>query len=61
VSASARAGAPIWPIEPYFSLAHGEIGKIIPDVMTGALTPKAGLDVAAAAYAKAAAEKGFIK
>jgi hypothetical protein len=42
-------------------LAHGEIGKIIPDVMTGAMTPKAALDAAATAYAKAAAEKGFLK
>ena len=61
VAASAKAGAPAWPSEPYFSLAHGEIGKVIPDVMTGALAPKLALDNAAAAYAKAAAEKGFIK
>ena len=61
VSASAKAGAPVWPTEPYFSLAQGELGKIIPDVLTGAVTPKAGLDAAAAAYTKAAAEKGFIK
>jgi len=61
VAASAKAGAPAWPSEPYFSLAHGEIGKVIPDVMTGAMAPKLALDNAAAAYAKAAAEKGFIK
>ncbi|NJS36749.1 MAG: extracellular solute-binding protein [Brachymonas sp.] len=61
VTASAKAGAPIWPTEPYFSLAQGEIGKVIPDVLTGAMTPKAALDVAAAAYVKAATEKGFIK
>jgi multiple sugar transport system substrate-binding protein len=61
VAASANAGAPQWPSEPYFGLAHGEIGKIIPDVMTGAMMPKAALDAAAAAYAKAAAEKGFLK
>ncbi|MBU3740003.1 MAG: extracellular solute-binding protein [Rhodoferax sp.] len=61
VSASAKAGAPLWPTEPYFSLAHGEIGKIIPDVLTGAMAPKAALDAAAAAYTKAATEKGFIK
>ncbi|NBW56030.1 MAG: extracellular solute-binding protein, partial [Betaproteobacteria bacterium] len=28
VAASAKAGAPQWPTEPYFGLAHGEIGKI---------------------------------
>jgi hypothetical protein len=61
VSASAKAGAPLWPSQPYASLAHGEIAKIIPDVMTGALSPKAALDAAAAAYVKAATEKGFIK
>ena len=61
VIASAKAGAPIWPTEPYFSLAHAEIGKVLPDALTGGVTPKAALDAAAAAYAKAAAEKGFIK
>ena len=61
VTASMKAGAPIWPTEPYFSLAQGEIGKVLPDVLTGAITPKAALDTAAAAYVKAATEKGFIK
>ena len=61
VTASAKAGAPIWPTEPFFSLAQGEIGKIVPEVLTGAMAPRAALDAAAAAYAKAAAEKGFIK
>ena len=61
VTASAKAGAPAWPSEPFFGLAHGEIGKIIPDVLTGAMAPRAALDSAAAAYAKAATEKGFIK
>ena len=32
-----------------------------PDVMSGAMAPKQALDIAAAAYSKAAAEKGFIK
>ena len=61
VVASAKAGAPIWPTEPYFSLAQTEIGKVLPDALTGVLTPKAALDAAAAAYTKTAAEKGFIK
>lgn len=61
VSASAKAGAPIWPTEPFFGLAHGEIGKVLPDVLSGAMAPKAALDAAAAAYVKAATEKGFIK
>ncbi len=61
VIASAKARAPIWPTEPYFSLAHAEIGKVLPDALSGAVTPKQALDAAAAAYTKAAAEKGFIK
>jgi multiple sugar transport system substrate-binding protein len=61
VVASAKAGAPVWPSEPYFSLAHGEIGKVLPEALSGKMTPKEALDSAAAAYAKAAAEKGFVK
>ena len=61
VIASAKAGAPVWPTEPFFSIAHGEIGKILPEALAGTITPKEALDTAATAYAKAAAEKGFIK
>ena len=59
--AAAKAGAPIWPSEPFFSLAHAEIGKVLPEALTGALSPKAALDAAAQAYLKIAAEKGFVK
>ena len=61
VAASAKAGAPVWPTEPFFGLANGEINKVIPDILTGAMTPRAGLDAAALAYAKVAKEQGFIK
>ena len=61
VVASAKAGAPIWPTEPYFGLAHAEIGKTLPDALTGAISPRAALDAAASAYSKVAAEKGFIR
>ena len=61
VAAAAKAGAPIWPSEPFFSLAHAEIGKVLPEALTGALSPKAALDAAAQAYLKIAAEKGFVK
>jgi ABC-type glycerol-3-phosphate transport system substrate-binding protein len=61
VAASAKAGAPVLPTEPYFNLAHAELGKVIADVLAGTITPKAGLDMAAASYAKVAAEKGFLK
>ena len=61
VAAAAKAGAPIWPSEPFFSLAHAEIGKVLPEALTGTLSPKAALDAAAQAYLKVAAEKGFVK
>lgn len=61
VTASAQAGAPIWPAQPYFGLAHTEIGKVLPDVLSGNLTPKAALDAAASAYTKVATEQGFIR
>ncbi len=61
VAASIKAGAPVWPSEPFFSLAHGELGKILPDALSGKLSPKAALDVAAAAYRSAARDQGFLK
>jgi multiple sugar transport system substrate-binding protein len=61
VTLSMKAGAPIWPTEPYVSLAVGELGKSVPEALGGTQSPKQALDAAATAYAKAAAEKGFIK
>ena len=61
VTLSMKAGAPIWPSEPYLSLATGELGKLVPEALAGTMTPKQALDAAAVAYTKAATEKGFIK
>ncbi len=61
VVASAIAGAPTWPTEPYFGLLQGEMGKTIPDVLAGTVSPRAGLIMVSEAYSKAAAEKGFIR
>ena len=61
VTASEKAGAPVWPTEPFFGLAHGEIGKVLPEALSGRLSAKQALDGAASAYAKAAKEKGFIR
>ena len=61
VYTSALAGAPVWPTEPYFGLLQAEIGKVLPDILTGTVSPRAGLVIASNAYNKAAAEKGFIK
>jgi multiple sugar transport system substrate-binding protein len=60
VLTSINAGAPVWPTEPFFGLAHSEIGKIMPDTLTGRVDPKTALDLAAAAYQRVAIEKGFI-
>ncbi len=58
---SMKAGAPIWPTEPYVGLATGELGKMVPEALGGSMTAKQALDAAALAYTKAATEKGFIK
>ena len=61
VAAALQAGAPVWPGEPFFSLAHAEVGKVLPDALKGERTPQAALAGAAAAYARVAAEKGFLR
>jgi hypothetical protein len=61
VTASAKAGAPIWPTDASMAVAYGELGKILPEAMAGTMTPRQALDAAAVAYTKAATEKGFIK
>jgi len=58
---SQKAGAPIWPTEPYLGLATGELGKLVPEALGGTMTAKQALDTAAANYVKAATEKGYIK
>ena len=58
---SQKAGAPIWPTEPYLGLATGELGKLVPEALGGTMTAKQALDAAASNYVKAATEKGFIK
>ncbi len=61
VTLSQKAGAPIWPTEPYLGLATGELGKLVPEALGGTMSAKLALDTAAANYVKAATEKGFIK
>ncbi len=55
------AGAPVWPSEPFFSLAHGEVGKVLPDALAGVRPVQVALDAAAAAYTRSAMEKGFLR
>ena len=61
VALARTAGAPVWPSEPFFSLAHAEVGKLLPEALAGERTAQAVLDAAAAAYQRSAAEKGFIR
>ena len=59
VAAARAAAAPVWPSEPFFGLAIGEIGKALPEALAGRREPAAVLAAAAAAYRRVAAEKGF--
>ena len=59
-AAALLAGAPVWPGEPFFSLAHAEVGKVLPDALKGERSPQDALAGAAAAYSRVAVEKGFL-
>ena len=61
VALAEKAGAPVWPSEPFFSLALSELGKQLPDALLGQRPPRAVLDSVASAYLRSAADKGFIK
>ena len=61
VALAQAAGAREWPSEPFLSLAHGEIGKVLPEALTGERAVQSVLDGAAAAYRKSALEKGYAK
>ena len=60
VAQSQAAGVPVWPTQPFFNLAHTEIGKVMAGALTGTVPAAAALADAARAYAKVAAEKGFL-
>ena len=60
VTVAQKAGAPVWPGEPFFSLAHAEVGKVLPDALKGERSPRDALAAAAQAYVSAATDKGFL-
>ena len=60
VALSQQGRAPVWPGEPFFSLAHGQVGKVLADALKGTREPRDALAGAAAAYRQAAVEKGFL-
>ncbi|MEY2776098.1 MAG: hypothetical protein RLY30_196 [Pseudomonadota bacterium] len=59
--ALAQAGrAATWPTEPFFGLAHSEIGQWIPEALAGEIKPEIALQRAADSYVRLARERGFI-
>lgn len=61
VALAQQAGAPVWPGEPFFSLAHSQLGRALPDALSGTRDTAEVLAAAAQAYRAAAVEKGFIR
>jgi multiple sugar transport system substrate-binding protein len=61
VALAQQAGAQPWPSEPFFALAHGEVGKVLPDALKGERPIADVLQGAAAAYVRVATEKGFLR
>ncbi len=60
VAKAQAAGARLWPAEPFFGLAHAQLGKVLADAIKGVREPAQVLAGAAAAYRVTAIEKGFI-
>ncbi len=60
VALAQAAGAPQWPAEPFFSLAHAQVGKVLADALKGVRDPAQALAGAAASYRVAAIEQGYI-
>lgn len=61
VQLAERAGAPVWPGEPFFSLAHQQLGRALPDALSGARGAAEVLGAAAQAYRASAVEKGYLR
>lgn len=61
VERAMAGGAKLWPAEPFFSLAHAQVGKVLADAIKGEREPSQALAGAAASYRLAAIEKGYIR
>jgi ABC-type glycerol-3-phosphate transport system substrate-binding protein len=61
VQLAVEAGAKIWPAEPFFNLAHLQLGKVLADAVKGLRDPAQALAGAAEAYKQSAIEKSFLK
>ena len=60
INASIEAGAPSFPTEPFFGLAHGALGNNISDFLTGREDAEQSLQDAENAYRQAAKEAGYL-
>ncbi len=61
VALAMAGGARVWPAEPFFTLAHAQVGKVLADAIKGVREPAQALAGAAASYRLAAIEKGYIR
>ncbi len=61
VALAQAGGAKVWPAEPFFSLAHTQVGKVLADAIKGVRDPAQALAGAADAYRVAAVEKGYVR
>jgi ABC-type glycerol-3-phosphate transport system substrate-binding protein len=61
VERAQAGGARVWPAEPFFTLAHAQVGKVLADALKGVRDPAQALAGAAASYRLAAIEKGYIR
>lgn len=61
VTASLNAGAAMWPDQPYFSLAHSELGKQVAAFLAGQKDAKTALADAEKDYRQTARDRGFIR
>lgn len=61
VERAMAGGAKVWPAEPFFTLAHSQVGKVLADAIKGVRDPAQALAGAAASYRLAAIEKGYIR
>lgn len=61
VSESLAANAAYWPDEPYFALAHAELGKQVAAFLAGQKDAKTALADAEKDYRQTAKDRGFIR
>ena len=61
VERAMAGGARVWPAEPFFTLAHAQVGKVLADAIKGVRDPAQALAGAAKSYRVAAIEKGYIR